>query len=105
MERCVMGTLAVQGTDFWSALLSGANRRPASIQPQLPRVARDANLGEAEALSVVCPTCGYRSLILIDTFAGDQTFVEDCTVCCRAIELRVQVREYQVSAVRVERPY
>ena len=100
-----MGTVAIQGPDLWSALLSGANRRPAQVQPQIPRVARDANLGESEALSVVCPTCGFRSLVLIDTFAGDQSIVEDCTVCCRAIELRVQVREYQVSGVKIERPY
>jgi len=44
-------------------------------------------------------------LVLVDTFGGDQRFVEDCTICCRAIELRVKVEEYQVTAVVVERPY
>ncbi len=100
-----MATVAIQGSDLWYALLSGANRRPAQVPPQIPRVACDANLGEAEALSVICPTCGFRSLVLVDTFAGDHSVVEDCTVCCRAIELRIQVREYQVSGVTIERPY
>jgi len=100
-----MTTLAIQGSDFWSALLTGANKRSPNGENYLPRVALGSNLGEASSLSVVCPTCGYCALILVDTFGGDQKIVEDCTVCCRAIELRVQVSEYQVSAVAVERPY
>jgi hypothetical protein len=97
--------LAIQGSDFWSALLTVANKRPPESRNYFPQVAASSNLGEASALSVICPTCGYRALILVDTFAGDQTFMEDCTVCCRAIELRVKVREYEVQAVTVERPY
>jgi hypothetical protein len=100
-----MAMLAIQGSDFWSALLTVANKRPPESRNYFPQVAASSNLGEASALSVICPTCGYRALILVDTFAGDQTFMEDCTVCCRAIELRVKVREYEVQAVTVERPY
>ena len=100
-----MAMLAIQGSDFWSALLTGANKRPAESRNYFPQVASSSNLGESSALSVICPTCGYRALILVDTFAGDQCFVEDCTVCCRAIELRVSVRDYQVASVKVERPY
>ena len=100
-----MAMLAIQGSDLWSALLTGATKRPPMGQNYFPRVASSSNIGESSALSVICPTCGYRVLILVDTFAGDQSFVEDCTVCCRAIELSVKVRDYQVSAVAVERPY
>ena len=100
-----MTTLAIQGNDFWTALLGGACARQPLAENFLPRVALESNLGESSPLSVVCPTCGYCSLVLVDTFGGDQRFVEDCTICCRAIELRVKVEEYQVTAVAVERPY
>jgi len=43
--------------------------------------------------------------VYVDTFAGDQRYVEDCPLCCRAIELRVHVREYRVESVQVERPF
>ncbi|MGU9957246.1 MAG: CPXCG motif-containing cysteine-rich protein [Arenicellales bacterium WSBS_2016_MAG_OTU3] len=36
--------------------------------------------------SVICPYCGERFDVLVDTSAGDQNYVEDCWVCCRPIE-------------------
>jgi len=34
---------------------------------------------------VSCPYCGERLELLLDVSAGSQTYVEDCTVCCRPI--------------------
>ena len=38
-----------------------------------------------------CPYCGESIEVLVDASAGDQDYVEDCQVCCRPIELHVQL--------------
>lgn len=32
-----------------------------------------------------CPYCGERVSALLDLSAGDQQYIEDCSVCCRPI--------------------
>jgi transposase-like protein len=34
-----------------------------------------------------CPYCGEAMVILLDTSAGDQSYVEDCQVCCRPMQV------------------
>jgi Cysteine-rich CPXCG len=37
-----------------------------------------------------CPYCNEQISMLIDTSAGQvQSYIEDCEVCCRPIEIRV----------------
>lgn len=36
-----------------------------------------------QELAADCPYCGERITILADFSAGDQTYVEDCSVCCQ----------------------
>ncbi len=38
-----------------------------------------------------CPYCGEPITLLIDDSAGDQSLIEDCTVCCRPIVVEIQV--------------
>ena len=38
-----------------------------------------------------CPYCGASIEALIDTSAGNQRYIEDCTVCCRPIECVLHV--------------
>jgi len=39
-----------------------------------------------------CPYCGEPLTFDVDEFGGRrQSYVEDCTVCCRPIEIRVVV--------------
>jgi len=38
---------------------------------------------------VQCPYCGETIEVQIDSSAGDQGYVEDCSVCCRPIEVRL----------------
>jgi hypothetical protein len=38
---------------------------------------------------VTCPYCGEPIELLLDGSAGEQSYVEDCPVCCRPIEVRV----------------
>ena len=38
---------------------------------------------------VQCPYCGEWIEIRIDPSAGAQAYIEDCSVCCRPIEMRL----------------
>ena len=37
-----------------------------------------------------CPYCGETAEAVLDLSAGDQQYIEDCPVCCRPIEFRLQ---------------
>lgn len=41
--------------------------------------------------SVACPYCGETISILIDDSLPEQSYVEDCQVCCRPIVLGVSI--------------
>ncbi len=41
--------------------------------------------------SVSCPYCGESIGVLIDDSLPEQSYVEDCQVCCRPIVLDVRV--------------
>ncbi len=36
-----------------------------------------------------CPYCGEIICLLIDSSGGSQTYIEDCQVCCRPIQVRI----------------
>ena len=36
-----------------------------------------------------CPYCGERVTALLDLSAGDQQYIEDCSVCCRPITFQL----------------
>lgn len=44
-----------------------------------------------ETQSITCPYCWQSVAIQIDLSAGDQDYVEDCSVCCQPIALRIRV--------------
>jgi hypothetical protein len=46
-----------------------------------------------EPIVIHCPYCGEAFETQVDTSAGSQRYVEDCAVCCRPIEVAVQVGE------------
>jgi hypothetical protein len=37
--------------------------------------------------NITCPHCGEVFPLQIDTSQSEQSFIEDCTVCCRPINL------------------
>lgn len=43
------------------------------------------------AFEVQCPYCGETISLLVDDSAGTQRYIEDCHVCCRPINVSVQV--------------
>ena len=53
-----------------------------------------------EKAEVDCPYCGQQLEISLDPSVPRQTYVEDCQVCCRPMQIRVDFMdgEAQVSA-------
>ena len=37
-----------------------------------------------------CPYCGELAEAVLDLSAGDQTYIEDCPLCCRPIVFTLQ---------------
>lgn len=40
---------------------------------------------------VQCPYCGETIELPVDESAGEQYLIEDCSVCCRPIEVRLSM--------------
>ena len=38
-----------------------------------------------------CPYCWEEISFVLDLSAGEQTYIEDCEVCCRPIQVRYSV--------------
>ena len=51
---------------------------------------------------VQCPYCGEQIELTIDVSAGGQRYIDDCSVCCRPIELQLFADggEWQLSVRR-----
>jgi hypothetical protein len=57
-----------------------------------------------EFVSIQCPWCGERMETHVDLTAGEQSYVEDCQVCCRPMQLTLELEENgALRAVRVQR--
>ena len=50
-----------------------------------------------ESVQVYCPYCGESIEIVVDGSLEQQSYVEDCSVCCRPMELTVTVVDDEVS--------
>jgi len=50
-----------------------------------------------DSAHIQCPYCGETIEIVIDGSLEQQSYVEDCSVCCRPIELSVTVMDEEVS--------
>lgn len=48
-------------------------------------------MAEVREQAVHCPYCGETISVLIDDSVPEQTYIEDCEVCCRPIVLAVAV--------------
>jgi hypothetical protein len=65
----------------------------------------DTHRRDAEKfVPVRCPYCGERLETRVDLTAGEREYIEDCEVCCRPIELSIELEEDGAfRAVRVQR--
>jgi hypothetical protein len=43
--------------------------------------------------TVQCPYCGEPFETVVDFSSGSTSYIEDCAVCCRPIEFRLQVAD------------
>ena len=48
-----------------------------------------------------CPYCGEPITLVIDSSAGDQSYIEDCEVCCRPMEVAVSVGSQGLESVEL----
>ena len=44
-----------------------------------------------ESIVIHCPYCGEGFETGVDLSAGSQSYIEDCAVCCRPIEIVLRV--------------
>jgi hypothetical protein len=44
----------------------------------------------------ICPYCWQRISMLLDLSVAQQSYVEDCEVCCNPIQISYQVEEEEV---------
>lgn len=52
---------------------------------------------------ISCPWCGELFSITVDTSQGDYSTVEDCSVCCRPIQLNISCAPGEVVEIEIER--
>jgi hypothetical protein len=48
-----------------------------------------------------CPFCGESISILLDPSGGDQSYVEDCQVCCQPMQICFEVTDDECTNLRV----
>ena len=54
-----------------------------------------------EPAVVDCPGCGEAVDLSVDTSIREQTYYEDCPVCCRPMQVKVRCRPGEVVSVDV----
>jgi hypothetical protein len=58
--------------------------------------------GVLREVQIDCPYCGEPGALDIDTSGGaEQSYVEDCHVCCRPMAVRVECRPGEILSVEV----
>ena len=50
-----------------------------------------------------CPYCWQGISMLLDLSIDEQTFVEDCEVCCHPIQVHYRVEEGAVAELAIEK--
>ncbi|MFC4221132.1 CPXCG motif-containing cysteine-rich protein [Flagellimonas marina] len=48
-----------------------------------------------------CPYCWEEISFLLDSSVSDQTYVEDCEVCCNPIEITARFEYHELTAFEV----
>ena len=46
-----------------------------------------------EAVGILCPYCGETVEVVVDCSVESQSYIEDCQVCCRPMNLLVAIDE------------
>jgi len=56
-----------------------------------------------EAHFFQCPYCWEAISMLLDTSVNNQTYIEDCEVCCNPLEFTVEFKNAQLTNFTVEK--
>ena len=56
-----------------------------------------------EEVFTQCPFCFEEISILVDPSVDDQTYIEDCQVCCRPIQFHVHCEEGEFVSISADR--
>ncbi|MBC7690993.1 MAG: CPXCG motif-containing cysteine-rich protein [Methylotenera sp.] len=52
---------------------------------------------------IQCPFCGETITVFADCSISRQTYIEDCSVCCRPIQIEVNCEEGEVLSISTDR--
>ena len=53
---------------------------------------------------VECPFCGEEFTVVLDlSVDGTQAYIEDCFVCCRPIQFRLECQDGELVSLRADR--
>ena len=58
--------------------------------------------GLVEEHRLDCPFCGEPITILVDLSAGTQSYIEDCEVCCRPMNIAVEAEDGELYSVTAD---
>jgi len=51
---------------------------------------------------VMCPHCGETITLFLDLSVDEQTYIEDCSVCCRPMTVSYTAAEGELQGVQVD---
>lgn len=71
--------------------------------PEHEENARSLVEGEALETDVQCPYCGEHFSIVADTSIEEQSYIEDCYVCCRPIQFSIRCENAEIVSVSADR--
>lgn len=49
-----------------------------------------------------CPFCGEAISLLVDLSVEEQSYIEDCQVCCRPMQVSVDVDNGELQSIHVD---
>jgi hypothetical protein len=52
-----------------------------------------------ESYAITCPHCGESIEIVLDLSEREQSYIEDCSVCCRPIGIHVSAADGEILGV------
>jgi transcription elongation factor Elf1 len=51
---------------------------------------------------ISCPFCAEAMSILLDLSAGDQSYIEDCQICCQPMQISFQSDGDELATLQVD---
>lgn len=58
--------------------------------------------GGVEEATITCPHCWEEITVLVDVSVDGQSYVEDCSVCCRPITITYSAEDGELLSVEAE---